>query len=189
MNWHLTAMQRAVQLDTAICHQINRACTFRHIRRFFAAISWLGNGKFWYALILGLPLLFGHEGLLVSLQMAGAGFAGLLIYKLIKHFTHRPRPHAAHASIVLGAAPLDQFSFPSGHTLHAVLFTALVVSSFPALGWLLIPFMLLVAASRVILGLHYPTDVLLGAAIGGVLAWVTPLVFTGLLAGSLAPLA
>jgi undecaprenyl-diphosphatase len=66
--------------------------------------------------------------------------------------------------------PLDRYSFPSGHTLHAVMFTALVVPSVPELAIVLIPFTMLVAASRVVLGLHYPSDVLAGAALGGALA-------------------
>jgi undecaprenyl-diphosphatase len=65
---------------------------------------------------------------------------------------------------------LDHFSFPSGHTLHAVLFTVMLGVSFPLLLPVMIPFMLLVAASRVVLGLHYPTDVMVGAAIGATLA-------------------
>jgi undecaprenyl-diphosphatase len=72
--------------------------------------------------------------------------------------------------ILAGTPPLDRCSFPSGHTLHAVCFTSLATAHFPELGWVLVPFALLVAASRVVLGLHYPTDVLAGAAIGGMLA-------------------
>jgi undecaprenyl-diphosphatase len=44
------------------------------------------------------------------------------------------------------------------------------VAHFPQLGWVLIPLASLIAASRVVLGLHYPSDVLAGAAIGAVLA-------------------
>src|ERR1035438_6767906 len=64
------------------------------------------------------------------------------------------------------ATTVNAFSFPSGHTLHAMAFTVVAVSDFPALASLLVPFTLLVALSRVVLGLHYPSDVLAGAAIG-----------------------
>jgi len=174
MNWNVQPVRRMADLDLALCVRANRACVYGPVRSCFAVISWLGNGKFWYVLMLLLPVFGGREGLAVSLRMAAAGAVGILVYKLIKHLTHRPRPYMAHDMILLGAPALDQFSFPSGHTLHAVMFTVLVVAAFPLLGWLLLPFTALVAASRVILGLHYPTDVLLGALLGLGIALLAP---------------
>src|SRR3546814_19060728 len=63
-------------------------------------------------------------------------------------------------------APLDEFSFPSGPTLHPVAFSLLAVAHYPALACLVLPFAASVAASRVVLGLHYPTDVLAATALG-----------------------
>jgi undecaprenyl-diphosphatase len=102
--------------------------------------------------------------------VALAGIAGLLIYKLIKATTGRARPYMLDSKIRLGTVPLDQYSFPSGHTLHAVSFTLIIIAHYPGLTGLLLPFTLLVALSRVILGLHYPTDVLIGGVIGAALA-------------------
>jgi undecaprenyl-diphosphatase len=73
---------------------------------------------------------------------------------------------------------LDQFSFPSGHTLHAVCFTLIVCGHLPFAIWILTPFALMVAISRPVLGLHYPSDVLAGALIGAsiaLLSWNIPL--------------
>ena len=92
------------------------------------------------------------------------------LYKLIKSGTVRPRPYEAQPGIMLFAAPLDHFSFPSGHTLHAVAFTLVALAYYPWLAWFAVPFTLLVAASRVMLGLHYPSDVLAGVAIGATVA-------------------
>ena len=82
----------------------------------------------------------------------------------------RQRPYLLHGGITLGTAPLDRCSFPSGHTLHAVAFTVVALAYYPQLAWLLIPFASFVAVSRVILGLHYPSDVVAGAVIGALLA-------------------
>ena len=68
------------------------------------------------------------------------------------------------------ARPLDQFSFPSGHTLHAVVFATVAIADYPQLAFLPIPFAFLVALSRMVAGLHYPSDVLAGAAIGAAIA-------------------
>ena len=127
----------------------------------------------WYTLILALPFLCGEAGQLPALQMAVTGLLGVGLYKALKHTLVRERPFIHCDRIALGTAPLDRYSFPSGHTLHAVSFTTMCMSYFPELGVLLVPFALLVAGSRVILGLHYPTDVLAGAALGFGLASVS----------------
>src|SRR5690606_17540147 len=92
------------------------------------------------------------------------------LYKRLKRWTRRPRPFAADVRIRAWVAPLDEFSFPSGHTLHAVAFTVVALAHYPLLAWLLLPFTASVAVSRVVLGLHYPSDVLAATAIGGALA-------------------
>jgi undecaprenyl-diphosphatase len=102
--------------------------------------------------------------------MAGTGLVCTLIYKWLKSKTSRPRPFAVENAVRAGADPLDPFSFPSGHTLHAVGFSIVAIAFYPMLAWLLVPFTLLVAASRVVLGLHYPSDVLAGAGLGALIA-------------------
>ena len=102
--------------------------------------------------------------------MFSVGVVNLTIYKVLKKKTSRERPCTASDLITLGAQPLDHYSFPSGHTLHAIAFSIILVSYYPFMGWVVIPFATLVAMSRVILGLHYPTDVLAGAIIGATTA-------------------
>jgi undecaprenyl-diphosphatase len=104
--------------------------------------------------------------------MALTGIGGVLLYKWLKRTFVRERPFITHVGISRAAAPLDRYSFPSGHTLHAVSFTWQAVANFPELGWVLVPLAGLIADSRVVLGLHYPSDVLIGAAIGALLATV-----------------
>ena len=162
---------RADAAEYRLCLRMNRACRLPGVRRLFAAISRLGDGVFWYTLMLFLPVTYGEAGLYPALRMALVGVLGLALYKYLKNRLTRERPYITLDGIVAGTPALDRYSFPSGHTLHAVSFTVLACYSFPALAWLCIPFAMLVAASRVVLGLHYPSDVLAGAGIGGTLAF------------------
>ena len=164
------SLARFDQLERRTCLALNRSSRYRVIAKFFAAVSRLGDGVIWYSLMALMPLLHGAYGLRASLVMAGAGLVGLTIYKIMKSRLVRERPCVSHPDILLGTAPLDRYSFPSGHTLHAVMFSIIAIAYFPALAAILIPFTLLIALSRVILGLHYPTDVIVGAAIGWGLA-------------------
>jgi undecaprenyl-diphosphatase len=161
-----TLFLRADQAERRLCLLANAAARRRAVRHFFRVVSRLGDGVFWYTLMVLLPLWQGSAGLVASLQLAVVGAVGLGIYKLLKHRLVRERPYIGLIGIDCAMPPLDRYSFPSGHTLHAVGFTTVAVTAFPVLATVLVPFAVLVAASRVILGLHYPTDVLAGGAIG-----------------------
>jgi undecaprenyl-diphosphatase len=163
-------LARIADWDRVLCVRFNRLCRRAPVRLLFRAVSRLGDGVFWYALMLALLLRSGPDAAPAVAHMIAVGLACTLLYKWIKGKTLRQRPYQAHADIVASAAPLDPFSFPSGHTLHAVAFSAVALAYYPELAWLLLPFTLLVAASRVILGLHYPSDVLVGALIGALIA-------------------
>ncbi|OOG24053.1 phosphatase PAP2 family protein [Thioalkalivibrio denitrificans] len=157
-------------LDLLLCRLLNHANRREYVGRFFALISRLGDGVLWYALMLILPLLHGISGLLVSVHMGLTGLVCLIVYKWLKATTSRPRPFMVSESIVRRTPPLDEYSFPSGHTLHAVAFSLVLLSHLPEWFWVVIPFSVLVAASRPVLGLHYPSDVLAGAIIGAFIA-------------------
>lgn len=163
--------RRADAFEYAWCLRLNRSCRQSSVRSFFAMVSRLGDGVFWYALMVLLPVLYGADGVVPALRMAAVGVAGVAIYKALKSRLVRERPYISLAGIVPGIPPLDRYSFPSGHTLHAVSFSIVILNAFPEFVILVVPFAMLVAASRVVLGLHYPSDVLAGAAIGGMLAF------------------
>jgi undecaprenyl-diphosphatase len=157
--------QRCDRLEQSACVALNRASRYASVRRFFTTVSRLGDGVFWYLLMLAFAVE-SARGLQIALQMAVGGLLSLVLYKQLKQKLVRERPYISHAGIELGTAPLDRYSFPSGHTLHAVCFTTVACNHVPELGPVLLPFTALVAASRVILGLHYPTDVAAGATLG-----------------------
>lgn len=156
--------------DSTWCLRANRICVRSELRNYFVAVSRLGDGAFWYALMLALVVFDGRAGLAASVHLAATGVIALALYKLLKHWTRRPRPFASDVRIRAWIAPLDEFSFPSGHTLHAVAFSIVAIAHYPAMALVLVPFTASVAASRVVLGLHYPSDVLAATAIGSILA-------------------
>lgn len=159
-------MDRFDHAEYRLCRRLNRGVENAAIRRFFMAVSRLGDGVIWYALMGVLPLVYGARGLRVAAVMLATSAIGLAVYKLLKRIFVRERPFIRHAGISLAGAPLDRYSFPSGHTLHAVAFTWQACAAFPELGFVLVPLALSIAASRVVLGLHYPTDVLVGGLLG-----------------------
>ncbi|SIT69195.1 undecaprenyl-diphosphatase [Ectothiorhodosinus mongolicus] len=169
----MSLMQRLDAAELGLCLRFNRASQRWLIAHSFALISRLGNGLFWYVLMLAIPLVFGWQASLVSLHMGLVGLLCLPVYRILKAGTSRTRPCHAHGGIIQSVPPLDQFSFPSGHTMHAVAFTIILLAYLPAWGFWVLPFTLLVALSRLILGLHYPSDVLAGAAIGAGIALVS----------------
>ena len=161
---------RLTEKELNWCLRFQQTVHQRWVVRLFMVVSRLGDGVFWYALMAALLLTQGAAAVPVVGRMLLAGAVCLALYKWLKAKTTRPRPCARHDRIQPRVAPLDEYSFPSGHTLHAVAFTLIAVYHYSALIWLLLPFAALVALSRVVLGLHYPSDVLAGALIGAGLA-------------------
>jgi undecaprenyl-diphosphatase len=158
---------QAQATDLALTRRLRRLSDTPWVLAGFAAVSRLGDGLVWYLLMLALLLLGDADDQRVVLQMALLGIASLLAYKALKRLSKRPRPLSRERALATAVAPLDEFSFPSGHTLHAVGFTLVLVQHYPESALLLWPLCAAIALSRVVLGLHYPSDVL--AAIG--LGW------------------
>ncbi|MGJ8619951.1 MAG: phosphatase PAP2 family protein [Methylophilaceae bacterium] len=163
-------LNRMNHFDSALCVKVSHTSQYRVIRDWFRLMSRLGDGVFWYTLLIGILLVQGMDALLPVLHIAATGLSGTLVYKWLKGKTLRPRPYQVLQDVLLTGKPLDYFSFPSGHTLHAAAFTCMILAYYPSLAMLIVPFSLMVAVSRVVLGLHYPSDVLAGALIGCVMS-------------------
>jgi undecaprenyl-diphosphatase len=157
-------------LEIGLCLRINRYSRPEAVRFFFSVVSRLGDGGYWLMVGTVAVLLRGQQAIPFLIRAAVTAAIGLLIYKLLKRGLVRERPYIAHGDILCGVPPLDRYSFPSGHTLHAISFTILFVHFEPLLLLVTAPFAVLVMASRIVLGLHYPSDVLVGGAIGASIA-------------------
>lgn len=151
-------------------------CTFdwclrrRHLRQLIRASRWISataDGHLY--VIAALLLLILGEYQFVSL-LVSALLVERCLYFVLKQFFRRNRPPQAIPGFKSVVEPSDQFSFPSGHTSAAFLCTALIAAHVSGLAWLLYPWAAAVAMSRVLLGVHFPTDTVAGAALGYTIA-------------------
>jgi undecaprenyl-diphosphatase len=128
-------------------------------------ISKTGDGPLY---ILFTVFLYGHSGL--DNVLLRAILLGFLIerpvYFVLKNTLRRNRPEAALTNFHSIITPSDKFSFPSGHTSAAFMMATLIGFFYPSLMPLLYGWSAMVAFSRVLLGVHFPTDTLMGALLG-----------------------
>ena len=158
--------RRWAECDRVASQLLHRASQRPWLVTLLIGVSRLSDGALWYVAVLTLPWIGGPQGVPCALRMLLLGAVDLGVYKILKKHFARPRPYVACPDIRACTKSLDEYSFPSGHTLHAVGFGVLLCAYYPALAMLLWPFAVLVALSRVVLGLHYPSDVVAGAVIG-----------------------
>jgi undecaprenyl-diphosphatase len=129
-------------------------------------VTRLGDGWLWYA--LGVIILFfgGAQRFLAVGAGLTASLAGILVFRQLKLISKRPRPYQVEPHCWAMITPQDRFSFPSGHSMTAFSIMVSVGHFYPELQVALLVLALSIAASRIILGMHYLTDVMAGAAIG-----------------------
>ena len=159
--------------ERAVALWMHRASTRDWVVRVLDAVSRVGDGWIWYAIIVCLPIATGAVGTSASVRMIGVGAVNLVLYRIVKRWIARPRPYRTCPGICARSRSLDEFSFPSGHTLHSVAFSLILTVYYPMFALFVWPFTVLVAVSRIVLGLHYPSDVIVGALIGALTAAVS----------------
>lgn len=128
-----------------------------------------GDGWLWYA--LGIVLYFyGGEHRFAAIGAAGsAALAGILLFRALKKTSRRQRPCEIEPHCWSSILPPDRYSFPSGHSITAFSVAISVGLFYPQLMAPLLTAAFLIAASRIILGMHFLSDVMAGSAIGVVL--------------------
>lgn len=140
--------------------------------RIAKVVSRTANGPLYLALMIWLA---------ISNQPTDAGFLSCLllgfalerpIYLVLKNLFKRSRPYVA-LNTQNFITPGDRFSFPSGHTSAAFLVATLISSFHPWLVPLTLLWASMVGMARVVLGVHFPTDTLIGALMGSGLAFIS----------------
>jgi undecaprenyl-diphosphatase len=130
-----------------------------------------GDGWLWYTLG-ALLLIFGGSAAVRPIAAAGLAAAlGIVCFLALKRRFKRRRPCVLAQHCWADLLPPDQFSFPSGHTITAFAVAVSVGQFYPGLMSGLLFCAVSVALSRVMLGMHFLSDVLVGGAIGTSLAY------------------
>lgn len=149
------------------CLQLHRQ---RALTRGSRVISASADG-FYYPLIPLMLYVTGDPQAVALLLVLSLGFVmERPLYYVAKNAFRRNRPAQALAGFTSVITPSDHFSFPSGHTSGAFLVATTVVMFCPVLFWPMYLWACLVGASRILLGVHFPTDTLAGAVMGASLA-------------------
>ena len=145
----------------------------RQLTLFSKYISHSADGFYYVLIPLVMLLVDTTNAQLAFIALTAAFCLERPIYALLKKGLKRNRPAEALPNFSSFITPSDQFSFPSGHTSAAFLSATIVATLVPILFWPAYLWASLVGASRILLGVHFPTDTLAGALIGTTIATLT----------------
>jgi undecaprenyl-diphosphatase len=158
-------LQRVHHIDTLAFLWLHVTKGFRY-RRSIRWISRSGDGPLYAAIGLLLFFLEPTHGKPFFIAAGCAYALDVSLYLLLKNLIKRDRPAAKIDYYQAWITPSDKFSFPSGHTAAAFVFAWLVWSFYPIFTLPLFVWASLVGLSRVLLGVHYPSDIIAGGVLG-----------------------
>ena len=155
-------MDQITRLDLLV----SRLCLSHGYNQLQARISRLvsrtGDGPLYLAGALLLAWLDGERGANFLLSGLGVFALELPLYLLLKNYIKRERPSGLPVFI----RPSDRYSLPSGHTAAAFVMASLVAIHYPAMAPLAFIWAACIGASRLLLGVHFLTDLIAGALLG-----------------------
>jgi undecaprenyl-diphosphatase len=156
--------------DHKLMRKVNKWPAPKWIRLSAITATRAGDGWLWY-LIGVLVLLFGGDERFTAIAAAGsAAIIGIGIFVSLKKISGRKRPCEIEPHCWAHLLPPDEFSFPSGHTITAFAVAVSIGAFYPALLGVLLFFAVAIAISRILLGMHFLSDVVVGALVGTGLA-------------------
>jgi undecaprenyl-diphosphatase len=158
--------------DRFLMHRLNRWRPPRWFRVWMLAATRAGDGWLWWCCALAV-LASNDAARHAALGAAAvAVVAGICSFKLLKHTVGRKRPCATEPHCWSTVLPPDQFSFPSGHSITAFAVAISLGTFYPATLPVLLFCAASVALSRVVLGMHYLSDVVAGGALGATFGYL-----------------
>jgi undecaprenyl-diphosphatase len=163
--------------DHRLMRRVHRWRAPRWFRILMIVATRGGDGWLWYMLGLILVVFGGQHRVAAIAAAACAAAAGIFVFRTLKHASHRKRPCEIEPHCWASILPPDKYSFPSGHSITAFAVAIAIGSFYSELLGSLVTAALLIAASRIILGMHFLSDVLAGALIGLLLGTLSYHVF------------
>jgi undecaprenyl-diphosphatase len=161
--------------DHNLMRRVHRWPAPRWVRLWMICATRGGDGWLWYAMGLVMLLFGGLQRFTAVGAAALAAGTGIILFLALKKMTGRRRPCAIEPHCWSTLLPPDRFSFPSGHTITAFAVSISLGAFYPHL----LPGLLFVATSvalsRVMLGMHFFSDVLAGAVLGSGLGYAAAL--------------
>ncbi|WP_243291112.1 phosphatase PAP2 family protein [Bacillus sp. FJAT-47783] len=143
---------------------------------YFRNITHIGGATFTILLSLLFIVFAEHPLKSVALASGAALLFSHIPVAIIKKLYPRKRPYIALQDAKILKNPLQDHSFPSGHTTAIFSLVTPYILFMPELFIIILPIAFSVALSRIYLGLHYPSDVLVGMFLGsctGVICYTT----------------
>ncbi len=174
---HQAMLQFIATGDHKLMRRVNKWPAPKWVRLWAIAATRAGDGWLWY--LCGLAaLLFGGDERLTSVASAGsAAMVGVGLFMSLKKLSGRRRPCEIEPHCWATLLPPDQFSFPSGHTITAFAVAISLSAFFPLFFPALLFCALSIAVSRILLGMHFLSDVIVGAILGTGLALISHGIF------------
>lgn len=170
MTAHHTMLQFIATGDHKLMRRVNKWPAPRWIRMWAIAATRAGDGWLWYLTGLSV-MLFGGENRFTAIAAAGsAAVIGIGLFVSLKKISGRKRPCEIEPHCWARLLPPDRFSFPSGHTITAFAVAVTIGSFYPVLLPMLLFCAASIAISRILLGMHFLSDVAVAAILGTGLA-------------------
>ncbi len=141
------------------------------MRYWMIASTKLGDGWIWYSVGIALLLFGGEMRFIAFAASASAEAATVVLFRFIKKTSKRKRPCHLESHCWANVLPPDQFSFPSGHAMSAFAIAIPLCIFYPELQTMLLALSVSIALSRVILGMHFVSDVAVGSLMGAGLGY------------------
>jgi undecaprenyl-diphosphatase len=167
------------ELDTRLFLGLNsrqrRSSTDRTIR----LVSSTGDGYLYILMGLLLPLVYPAAGTAFLLALLLGFLMELPVYWILKNSFKRRRPFRVVKALAPVLNPSDEFSFPSGHTTAAFMVAGITTVCFPAASEIVYLWAALIGLSRVMLKVHFVSDVLAGIALGSLFAFLSLWMLSG----------